>query len=754
MKYFRILLLIATGGGILANLNATELNSIINSGCTTCQINTPYSDITNNSDFSTANSSGVEIQARIGTFTNYGDIRVTGNSNQSIAIRQNGYVEHFINYGTMERMFWIDANSSGGVGTLTNYGTMGGVKIDGNSTMLLNNYGIIGTIFSGGNKSIDNLQAGSATLQIQTYTLKIDESATTFKQFKYGNNGNTSHLSVNGSNIRFKDGKSKIMLDFGANFELGKEYDIGRVVVDAHNNTALGVDFSRLSTFNDIYTLTKSGTNGFKAEIAPQYGTMGTLYKSNIRTMNNFSMISESMIYPHKYKSTNRTTKKRVIRRIKKTAGLFDDLTNTPPQTPPARGGAYYDSPYIAYNDSFDFPSIALGDTIDSPSLAEGDKGGGFNTQNNSSAQFSNNKSTNPLAPSAREGEVWDSFSTRYGESILLLKQNESFAYKSNSLLLADSQSEQRAKRLQNSTQNLNTRSVNPNQSQNTTTNRIAQNNNYYFILTPFVNHNYFFESGRYNLSGLEYGFVTAFSGKLNNTNSLGTHFIFSYGSLNDKDDSVFNIKSMNLNLGLNYKLDLIYAMYLKARIDGFYFMNEVQNTMSAGGKIKPNAIGFGASVSYGKEWDFRDYGLLGLEVALDYKGLYASETTINVFRGSTASYSDIYKSALYNMLYVDLGLNYDKYFSTSVGLWGLNTGLGVKANATANKLATSKILNGNRNLNMTLDNDLVLAYLNVGGSYVLNTKDFDMEFSLAYYGSYGDRVMSNGGGFEWRVGW
>ena len=54
----------------------------------------------------------------------------------------------------------------------------------------------------------------------------------------------------------------------------------------------------------------------------------------------------------------------------------------------------------------------------------------------------------------------------------------------------------------------------------------------------------------------------------------------------------------------------------------------------------------------------------------------------------------------------------------------------------------------------MTLDNDLVLAYLNVGGSYVLNTKDFDMEFSLAYYGSYGDRVMSNGGGFEWRVGW
>ena len=285
--------------------------------------------------------------------------------------------------------------------------------------------------------------------------------------------------------------------------------------------------------------------------------------------------------------------------------------------------------------------------------------------------------------------------------------------------------------------------------------NRSTQTNqNYYFVLTPFINHNYFFESGRYNLSGLEYGFVTAFSGKLNNANALGTHFIFSYGSLNDKDDSVFNIKSMNINLGLNYKLDLIYAMYLKARIDGFYFLNEVQSTMSAGKTLKPNNIGFGASVAYGKEWDFRDYGLLGLEVALDYKGLYANETTINVFGGSTASYDDIYKSTLYNMLYVDLGLSYDKYFSTSVGLWGLNTGLGVKANATANKLATSKILNGNRNLNMTLDNDLVLAYLNIGGSYVLQSKNFDMEFSLAFYGNYGDRIMSNGGGFEWRVNW
>ena len=44
-------------------------------------------------------------------------------------------------------------------------------------------------------------------------------------------------------------------------------------------------------------------------------------------------------------------------------------------------------------------------DCKNSTSLAEGDKGGGFNTQNNSPAKFSNNESTHPLTPSAREGE-------------------------------------------------------------------------------------------------------------------------------------------------------------------------------------------------------------------------------------------------------------------------------------------------------------------------------------------------------------
>ena len=635
------------------------------------------------------------------------------------------------NYGYISGYVHLSQNET--IATnIVNYGEMGGLiqNFYPLKTITIDNRGVINLV-DNGQKFHFNTK-----LIIKNYAMMIDETQGTFNSKNTADNN--SHIFTTSNDNKFADDSSKLILDFGANFEFGKTYLIDKVATDTGGNpyTALGVDFSRLSPFNDIYTITKSGTNGFKVELKnPQYGTIGTLYKSNIRTMNNFQTISDSMIYPHKYKSTNRSVKKRVIRRVRKTAHLFDTI----------------DSPSIVSGYSFDSPSLVRGDSFNSPSLVSGDKGGGFNTQNNT--QFSNNESTHPLSyPSVKDGE-----------SILLLKQNESFAYKSNSLLLVDLQ-EQRQRRMRNSTQNLNTRSTNQinNNSNsidltnrttitNQTMNSTIQNDKYYFILTPFVQHNYFFESGHRNLSGLEYGFVSAFNGKENDSNSLGAHFIFSYASLKDSNDSIFNITTMNLNMGANYKLDLIWDMYMKARIDGYYFLNEVQSTMTKGDKIKPNSFGFGVSVSYGKEWDFRNDGLLGLEVGIDYKGLYADEITINAL-----NYDDIYKSALYNMLYLDLGLNYDKYFNTNAGLWGLNTRLGVKANATANKLAKSKIaaFNNIRNVNMTLDNDLILAYLNIAGSYVLQSKDFDMEFSLAFYGNYGNRVMSNGGGFEWRVEW
>ena len=61
-------------------------------------------------------------------------------------------------------------------------------------------------------------------------------------------------------------------------------------------------------------------------------------------------------------------------------------------------------NPYYV-NTSYDKVHRIVRNAKISPSLAEGDKGGGLKAQKNSGVKFSNNDSTHPLTPSAREGE-------------------------------------------------------------------------------------------------------------------------------------------------------------------------------------------------------------------------------------------------------------------------------------------------------------------------------------------------------------
>lgn len=201
--------------------------------------------------------------------------------------------------------------------------------------------------------------------------------------------------------------------------------------------------------------------------------------------------------------------------------------------------------------------------------------------------------------------------------------------------------------------------------------------------------------------------------------------------------------------LGLNYRLDLIYDMFLKARGDFYYFINEVGSSNIA--KTKPDNLGFGLSLSYGKDFDFAENGILGLELGLDYKMLNTSN--VNVQYALDNSTIENYNKAFYNLLYLDLGVNYYKYFSTDIGLWGLDSGLGIRGNLTP-KISNGTLMVGNRSVDISLDNDNILAYLNIGGSYVLQSTNFNMEFSLRYNGSYGNKAMSNGGSLEWRVWW
>ncbi len=694
---------------ISPNLRAIELNQICQNGSTTsCYINTIYGEVTNNDSFIFGGNNSIQLSTggSIDTFINYGILSNTGGYERSF-YWSGGNISNIINYGTMGG---IGGNRSNAMPmSVTNYGFMfGGIDTSwGGADITIDNYGIIGRSSNMGQTR--HLAGGSSySFIIKNYALVITQNTTTFNAFS-GNAVDSSQVVLQGGSMRFFDSSAKVILDFGGNFSFGEAYSLDKLFVDMSGNNVLSVPFSRLTTRSELYTLSQSGNN-FIVNPADSktagYSTIGLLHKSNVKTMNSFYLQSNNVIYPKRHTKRKRTLQRRVIR--KRVANVVDDAS--------LRDSALAES-WQSTNESSESKWIASGKAL-------------AMTSEGLIASYSAN--------------------TRNDES-LALQSNETFFYDSQ-MYLADTQ---RTRRTINTTNARNpNQSTNPNANRAIRTTQTTQNNNYYFVLTPFVAHNLFFESGRYNLSGLEYGFITAFGGNISPSNYLGAHFAFSYGSLSDKNDKIFNITSSNMMVGLNYKFNMIWSMYLKARIDAFYFLNQVQSiAVTSGRVIKPNNIGFGASVAYGKEWDFGSGGVLGVEVALDYKGLMSPN--ILTQNGGDANINESFNKAFYNMLYVDLGLNYDKYFETSVGKWGLDAGLGAKINATANALAKSNIrLNNIRDINMTLDNDMILAYLNVGGSYVLNAKNFDMEFSLAYYGNYGDRTMSNGGGFEWRVVW
>ena len=840
----------------LANLHAVELSQIITNCNNNCNITTNYDKITNSSTF-IENKDGIRFNARITEFINYGNITKTTTGNQIFGFESNGYVAHFINYGTIGGSFWI-SNGAPGMDTFTNYGVLnGGISHEVSNTLTINNFGIIaGRRWSGANINNNN---GRVT--IQNYTLMINENPTTFNS--YTGSDSSAHLVLSGNGVSFKDKNSKILLDFGADFELGKEYAISKVATDQNGNTytALGVDFSRLSTRNDIYTLSQSGDN-FVVSMNPQYGTMGMLYKSNIKTMNNLFLQSNNMIYPHKYKKKKFSANGANLpsNNYRKVRGMSNLFRN-------AESYAYNSTNPLESNELFFYNNEWL---LSRDNANRSVQSSPYNTTYHTNMQSQTNDSpsksryttpkakpkpcvvykcvSNPQQPSVAQTQQPQTNAIRpqantESKPTQIAPQTTQPTQTKPNMLIATNLNDMDCPPLENPCgpykciYNINSCKPKPKvepkiqpklESKPKVEPKVVEQpkiqpqpkpiqairptmppppkvepkieqpkpvvqpkvepkpipkvepkvepkvvkvespkptppkpkviiqDPYYFILTPYIAHNLFYESGRYNVSGLEYGFITAFSGKITEEHILGLHFAFSYGSLKDSVDSIFNITAMNIMGGLNYKFDIRDDMYLKARVDIFYFLNQVQSTMTSGNTIKPNNLGFGASVAYGKEWDFDRNGILGLEVALDYKGLMGNALSLTSYANTTASYVDSYDKALYNMLYVDLGVNYDKYFESSVGRWGLDTGFGIRGNITANALAKSKVSahNNARVTNMTLDNDRFIAYLNVGGSYLLERKDFDMEFSLAYYGNFGDRTMSNAGGFEWRVWW
>lgn len=693
VKSWRVFILSLGGGSILFVANATDLQTICANQSQDCSITQSYTSIENtqNTTYTTIKLDNTQA-INITTFTNSATISINQISTNNSATSQNS-ITNFINNGTISGTSTTSDLIEGYISTIENNGTISGSisillpsSVSTKTATIVNNgiiYGI--SAESNGRVIIDNrnsiylystnkssgtkvahLNGGNGTqFMIRNYAIKINENQNTFNGFtgytftNEASRNHTSHLVITGNQVSFNniafEADGKITIDFGRDFELGKEYSISKIITDIDGNGLLPTNyFDRLiSKDKDYYTITQSGDNfilNFAGENVPSdeaviiNAPITELYKSNIKTMNNFFLHSNAIIYPHTYPKTYSTT---------------------PTKQP--------------YN------------------------------------PHKNRYSTNAL------------------------KSNETFSYNesrnNDSLFLAQDATYRNSREIY--TQRSRTQSsVGYNKSR-------TDSNGYYFAIAPFVSHNFYKQAGNYKISGLEGGFIGAFSGKLNYANALGMHLGVSYGSLGDKNDKNFSIKSTNLMLGLNYKLDLVYAMYLKARGDFFYFMNEVSNEQMT--KLKPNDLGFGGALAFGKDFDLGDAGILGAELGIDYKGLRTNSVSVKSTLNNSAMQD--YSESLYNLIYADFGVSYRKYF----GFFGLNIKAGIRGNV-AYKLAASRVVVNNNALNILLDNDKFLGYANAGISYVLNKTNYAVEFGLNYYGNFGDRSMSNGGSLEFRV--
>ena len=207
--------------------------------------------------------------------------------------------KNIYNYGYISGYVYLSQNENMAT-NIVNYGEMGGVvqNQNANKAFTVDNRGTINLFQQDGNgKKIHFKNIKSLTLQ--NYAMQITQSASAFNAFD-GNATDNSHLVLdNVQSVNFADASAKMILDFGGDFEAGKEYALNKLVVDTSGNNKLIVEFSRLVPRSDIFSLSQSGEY-FIATLNTGASTIGNLYKANIRTMNNFYTLSNSMIFPRK----------------------------------------------------------------------------------------------------------------------------------------------------------------------------------------------------------------------------------------------------------------------------------------------------------------------------------------------------------------------------------------------------------------------------------------------------------------------
>ncbi|MGX3010831.1 hypothetical protein ACWIUD_04610, partial [Helicobacter sp. 23-1044] len=72
-------------------------------------------------------------------------------------------------------------------------------------------------------------------------------------------------------------------------------------------------------------------------------------------------------------------------------------------------------------------------------------------------------------------------------------------------------------------------------------------------------------------------------------SHTFGAHFALTYGTLRDKHDKDLAVKNLNLFGGLHYKIDLPFALFLKAHGDFYHFSNDLKTQFLA--DLKPQNL-------------------------------------------------------------------------------------------------------------------------------------------------------------------
>ncbi|MGX2982680.1 hypothetical protein [Helicobacter sp. 23-1045] len=300
------IILFSRGGGFCL-LNAIELSVACEINGGNCDIKKPYDLITNHTHFTLGSGTSINLAE---------------NGNEK------GIIATFINYNTIDT--YITFNK-GAIKNLINYGAMQGISVSyndhSNQMVTIQNFGTI-------NPLEGKYHFKSVNLTLQNYAIKITEDSAKFNAFSGTSNGtngtiDNSHLVLQNGSVKFAE-NGKLILDFGENFEFGSGYLFEKLVVDKSGANKLGVDISHLTTKDDIFEISQSGKH-FIITPKPQNTLISATFRTNLRTMNNLSLLLNSQIFPRKFgKSQNltqtpqnsQTPQKRTIRRIKKVSSL------------------------------------------------------------------------------------------------------------------------------------------------------------------------------------------------------------------------------------------------------------------------------------------------------------------------------------------------------------------------------------------------------------------------------------------------